>query len=163
MQKRQRQPNPISCSENYNPEEESGSDFPIEPVKGLTRNGCSYSGQLKQASNLGTTWSRMTSENEHFTGPSGPFGSPSGAADLKNTRSYIQPCAASFSRFSNSVADRGRSQLDCSTESRVNWKWGDDSVKHDRSTLLDKSKSSFKKDVQLSGKDSSVVKKYWNH
>ncbi|XP_044462442.1 probable serine/threonine-protein kinase At1g09600 isoform X2 [Mangifera indica] len=156
IQKRQRQPNPISCSENYNPEEESGSDFPIEPVKGLTRNGCSYSGQLKQASNLGTTWSRMTSENEHFTGPSGPFGSPSGAADLKNTRSYIQPCAASFSRFSNSVADRGRSQLDCSTESRVNWKWGDDSVKHDRSTLLDKSKSSFKKDVQLSGKDSSV-------
>ncbi|XP_031287561.1 probable serine/threonine-protein kinase At1g09600 [Pistacia vera] len=156
VQKRQRQPNPISFSEKYNPQEDAGSCFPIEPAKGLTQNGYSHSGQLKQARTLGTAWSRMASENEHLTGPSGAFGSPRRDADLGNPRSYMHPSASRLSRFSNSVAVRGRSQLDCSTESRVNTKWGNDSGKHDWSTLRDMSRSTYKKDEQPSGKESSV-------
>lgn len=162
MQKQQRQPNPKSWSEKYSPEEDTGCGFPIEPPKGLTQNVYSHSGQLKQTSTLGTIWSRMASETEHLAG-SGPFGAPRRAADLRNLRSYFHPDAASLSRFSNSVAARGWSQLDCRTESWVNTKWGNDSGKHDWSTLLDSSKATYKKDEHLTGKDFSVVKKYWNH
>ncbi|KAK1567683.1 hypothetical protein Q3G72_015184 [Acer saccharum] len=153
MQKRQKQTNPTSNSENYNPEEDADSSFP----KAQARNVYFNSGQLMHPSRSSPN---MAMDDDTFRGRNGAFGSPRGAAELRKQRSNMHPGAGGLNRFSNSVAVRGNthSQLDCSTGIRGNPRWHEDAVgKHDWSQhLLGRPKLSHKKGEQPSGKQSTV-------
>ncbi|KAK3183535.1 hypothetical protein Dsin_030821 [Dipteronia sinensis] len=153
IQKRQKQTNPKSNSEKYNPEEDADSSFP----KAQARNVYFNSGQLMHPSRSSPN---MAMDDDSFRGHNGAFGSPRGAAELRNQRSYMHPGAGGLNRFSNSVAVRGNthSHLDCSTGIRGNPRWHEDAVgKHDWSQhLLGRPKSSHKKGEQPSGKQSTV-------
>lgn len=157
--KRQGQPNPKSISEKYNPDEDSGSGFPIEPPKGATSNGYSHSGQSMHPSAFGS--SRNMSQ--------------SGQSRNGAEKSYMYRGAAQSSRFSNSASVRSDSRYDGVVEASANPHWpeerinaryshldnGDSSAKHDWShNLLDRPKSSHKKDEQPSGKESATVKDF---
>ncbi|XP_021824542.1 probable serine/threonine-protein kinase At1g09600 isoform X1 [Prunus avium] len=152
---RQGQPNPKSISEKYNPDEDSGSGFPIEPPKGATSNGYSHSGQSMHPSAFGS--SRNMSQ--------------SGQSRNGVEKSYMYRGAAQSSRFSNSASVRSDSRYDGVVEASANPHWpeerinaryshldnGDSSAKHDWShNFLDRPKSSHKKDEQPSGKESAT-------
>ncbi|KAI5356387.1 hypothetical protein L3X38_009282 [Prunus dulcis] len=152
---RQGQPNPKSISEKYNPDEDSGSGFPIEPPKGATSNGYSHSGQSMHPSAFGSLRNM----------------SQSGQSRNGAEKSYMYRGAAQSSRFSNSASVRSDSRYDGVVEASANPHWpeerinaryshldnGDSSAKHDWShNFLDRPKSSHKKDEQPSGKESST-------
>lgn len=130
------QSNPKSNSEQYNPQEDGGSGFPIESSRGPKQNGF-FSGQLN---------SKMTSKQS--------FGSykPQGAV------------AAQLSMFSGSVASHGSSRFDIiSRETSAHPQWPGPRYNNrsdvDSSHLLDRPNSSYKKDGHQPGKDSTMVKK----
>ncbi|XP_050128949.1 probable serine/threonine-protein kinase At1g09600 [Malus sylvestris] len=151
---RQGQANPKSISEKYNPEEDSGSGFPIEPPKGAAPNAFSHSGQSVHPSAFGSLQS----------------GHSKNGAEFSRQKSYMYRGAAQSSRFSNSASVRSGSQFDGNIESanphwpeeRMNGRYnyfdnGESSAKHDWSRhFLERPKSSHKKDEQPSGKESAT-------
>lgn len=76
----------------------------------------------------------------------------------RSSRSYMHPGAAGLSRFSNSVAVRGHSELDYSN--RVNSQWSEDSGHEWSQNLLGRLKSSYKKDKKPSGNESAMVREF---
>ncbi|KAK4491278.1 hypothetical protein RD792_002014 [Penstemon davidsonii] len=97
IQKRKGQSNPKSSSEKFNPEEDGGSDFPIEPSRGTLHSS--------QAMKMGAAGNSLDVVDEGpLVSSHGSFDS-SGYRELKTQRSFKpQATAARLSRFSNSVA-----------------------------------------------------------
>ncbi|GAV63286.1 Pkinase domain-containing protein [Cephalotus follicularis] len=166
MQKRQGQSNAKSISEQYNPVEDGGSGFPIEPPKGTIQNVFSHSGQSMHPTTNGSSRIMTPNENDALRSPGRSFVSPRKPAELRSQRSFVNLGAAQLSRFSNSIAVRGASHLDSCGEAswnehwpgdRVSARYGQSSEKHEWShQLLDRRKPSQKEDEELSGKESTM-------
>ncbi|XP_043722528.1 probable serine/threonine-protein kinase At1g54610 isoform X1 [Telopea speciosissima] len=167
LQKRQGQSNPKSSSEKYNPQEDGGSGFPIEPPRRVAQNGFSDSGQLNLANGYGSSWSRV--EGETIGAPGRAYGSSGKGAELRGQRSYMHQ-AAELSKFSGSVAVRGShidSQRERSTqaawpEQKLNCRYNqlDDAEPSEKSEwghhLLDKPTLSHRKGEKVSGRESTT-------
>ncbi|GKV24471.1 hypothetical protein SLEP1_g34083 [Rubroshorea leprosula] len=159
IQKQRRKADPTSVSEQYNPEEEAGSGFPMEPPKG-TKVMHSHFGPSMHPSNYGSTWNMNTNEGQSIKASTRAFGSPRKPAEIRTQTSYINPGAAELSRFSHSVAtSRGKSHFDTPKESGMTDECfsagynhldnGGASENHELShLLLDKPKNLHKKDEQ---------------
>ncbi|KAI3448368.1 hypothetical protein Pfo_005033 [Paulownia fortunei] len=116
IQKWKGQSNPKSNSEMFNREEDGGSGFPIEPSRGSLHTGHSML--------MGTSGNSLdvVDEGRHLN--SHRALDSSGYRELKTQRSF-KPLvtAARLSRFSNSVAARGSTQLDFSRDTSVHSHW----------------------------------------
>lgn len=173
-QKRREQSNPKSKSEKFIPEEDGGSGFPIEPTKGTTRNGFSHSGKSIHPTAFGSARNMDVNEDEAQMGPGRGSNSSRNGAELRIQKSYSHRGGSQLSMFSGSVAVQGSSRFDNDRENGMNRHWPEErcnarynelggaesSEKHQWSHhLLDRPKSSHKKDEQPSEKGSSMVKK----
>lgn len=168
-QKRRGQPNPKSNSEKFIPDEDGGSGFLIEPTKGITKNDLSHSGKTIHPSALGYAQNMDVTEDEV------QMGSARGS-NSRIHKSYSHRGASQLSMFSGSVAVRGSSRFDNDRENGVNRHWPEErcngrcielsgaesSEKQQLSHhLLERPKSSHKKDEQLPEKEPSMmVKKF---
>ncbi|XAR56282.1 Cyclin-dependent kinase [Bertholletia excelsa] len=145
IQKRRLQENLRSNSEQYNPREDGGCGFRMEPPRGRPRDGLSHSGQLIQ------------------------HGEALKNSPLMRAQKSFRP--AELSRFSNSIAVRGSSRFDMNREKTGNPHWpeeclntrynqlddGESSENHELSHhLLDMPKSN-KNDEATTGKESKKV------
>lgn len=159
IEKQQGQHNPKSISEKYIPDEDSGSGFPLEPPKGVASNGFSHSGQSMHPSAYGSTRNMEMRSGQSKNGE-----------ELSRQNSYMHGGAAQSSRFSSSASVRSDSRFGGVVETSANPHWpeeringrynhlddGASSAKHDWSLhFLNRPKSSQRKDVQSSGKDST--------
>lgn len=144
IQKRQGQRNPKINSEKYNPEEDGGSGFPIEPSRGLVQNGVFQPGA-----------SMNVNANQQA------FDSSRNGADTQRYKSQ----GAQLSMFSSSVAVRGSSRLDLSRETSAHPQWREERQNgrynhlNDAESshhLLNRPNSTYKKHGQPPGKESSM-------
>lgn len=126
IQKRKGQSNPKSISEQYNPQGDGGSDLPVEPPEGTAKHVYPHSGQSIHHPMNNGSGSLNVNENETPGAPSQSFVSPKNTGDLRTQRSFVQRGAAQLSRFSNSVAVRGISQLDNGSATTANPHWPED-------------------------------------
>ncbi|KDP42465.1 hypothetical protein JCGZ_00262 [Jatropha curcas] len=159
IQKRQGQSNAKSVSEQYKPNDG------IEPSEGTAKNASPYSGQSAHPMNFAASRGINVNDNEVLRAP-GPFASPKKPGELRTQRSFVNRGAAQLSRFSNSVAVRGRSQLDNGSATTVTRHWPEDSSHHfhprynhlDDSThhLLNRPKFS-NKEVQPAGLETAAA------
>lgn len=171
IQKRREQSNPKSKSEKFIPEEDGGSGFPIEPTKGTTRNGFSHSGKSIHPTAFGSARNMDVNEDEAQMGPGRGSNSSRNGAELRIQKSYSHRGGSQLSMFSGSVAVQGSSRFDNDRENGMNRHWPEErcnarynelggaesSEKHQWSHhLLDRPKSSHKKDEQPSEKGSSM-------
>ncbi|KAF5448101.1 hypothetical protein F2P56_028666 [Juglans regia] len=167
IQKRQGQPNPRSASDKCNPKEDGGSGFPIEPPKRTALNVFSHSGQSMHPTAFGSS-RNMDIDGEVLTFRGQAF---KNGSELRSQISSPHPGEAEFPRYSNSAATQGSSLLNSSKETTADPHWPgeclnarynhlDDDVaseKHQWSHhLLDRPNSSYKKDLQQSGKGSGM-------
>ncbi|CAL0309600.1 unnamed protein product [Lupinus luteus] len=160
-EKRQGQYNFKSVSDKFNPAEDGGSGFPLEPAKSRVLNVLSHSRQLTHQSAYGSSHIVNLKEEDVLSGPDQIFRSRN--SELRKQNSYWHGSTAPLSRFSNSVAARGDSRLDISGNSSLNSKWPEDQfgmgyshqADGDSNQLLDEHKSSHKKDLP-SGKDHAL-------
>ncbi|XP_022945343.1 probable serine/threonine-protein kinase At1g09600 [Cucurbita moschata] len=158
IQKKLRQQNPSSVSEKYNPEEDGGSGFCIDPPKESTQT-------QPNASSSSRNMNRSRGDTP------GGFSVGEKGAELRKQRSYMHHGSGQLSRYSNSVAGQGSLQFGCGGESSSNSRWpeecfnvsynhingGESSEKHEWSHhLLESPKSSYKIDDQSSGKESAM-------
>ncbi|KAJ4846932.1 hypothetical protein Tsubulata_010334 [Turnera subulata] len=120
IKKRQGQANPNSISEKYNPEEDGGSGFPIEPSKGINRKIHSH---CDQSVNPSTLASATNMNVDGHDAPGRALVSPRGSSELRTQRSFLNRGASELSRFSNSVAVRGGAQFHGSGITSVNSHW----------------------------------------
>lgn len=165
LQKRQGQCNSKCTSEKYDPEEEGGNGFLLEPAKSKASNVLSHSGQSMHPSSYGSSRNMNLKEEDALTGPNHVFTSRN--PDLRKQNSYWHGSTAQLSKFSNSVAVRGDSRLDMSGDRSLNSQWPEDHFDMRYSHLADSesnqllagSKPSRKKDFNLLGKDRAMVKK----
>ncbi|KAK6143781.1 hypothetical protein DH2020_024129 [Rehmannia glutinosa] len=155
IQKRKGQSNPKSNSEMYNREEDGGSGFPIEPSRGSLHNGHSML--------MGTSVNSLdvVDEGRHLNSHRGL--DSSGYRELKTQRSFKPQTAARLSRFSNSVAARGSSQLDFSRDSSVHSHWPQHNTRYEQMNdgessnhLLGKPDSPYKNNGQVPPKENTT-------
>ncbi|KAK9286452.1 hypothetical protein L1049_014849 [Liquidambar formosana] len=171
IQKRHGQSNPKCNSEKYNPDEDSGTGFPIEPPIGTVQNGFSHSGQSIPHNTFGSSQDRNVNEDEALKGPCPAIGSSRNGPELRKQRSFGHRGAGQLSRISSSVAVRGSSRFDSNRETSVNPHWPEERInarydhldgtessgKHEWSQhLLDRPKSSHKKGEHPCGKESTM-------
>ncbi|KAJ7946554.1 Serine/threonine protein kinase [Quillaja saponaria] len=158
LQKRQGLANPKSISEKFNPEEDGGAGFLIEPPKLAAPNVFSHSGQLMHPSAFGSSQNINLNEN-------GRLGSSRNGNELRRQRSFMNNGATELSRFSSSVAVRGGSRLDIGGRSSVNPHWPEERFTARQNHLVDGESShhllegpkySHKKDGLLPEKDSAM-------
>uniref|UniRef100_A0A5B7AEY7 Protein kinase domain-containing protein n=1 Tax=Davidia involucrata TaxID=16924 RepID=A0A5B7AEY7_DAVIN len=164
--KQKGQSNPKSNSEKYNPEEDGGSIFRIEPSTGTSRNALSHSGRLIQHGAFESSLNMNENEDETLMGSQLAFGSSGDSVEWRSQRSLEPQAAAQLSRFSNSVGVRASSRFDLSRETSAHPHWPQahlnarynqldgsvSSVKHEWShNLLDRPKFSYKKDERAPG------------
>ncbi|KAJ1420017.1 Serine/threonine-protein kinase, active site [Sesbania bispinosa] len=162
IEKRQGQCNSKCISDKYNPEEDGGCGFPLEPTKSRALNVFSHSGQSMHPSAYGSSRNMNLKEEDVLTGPNHVFTSRN--PELRKQKSYWHGSTAKLSRFSNSVATRGNSRLDMSGDCSVNSEWPEDHfgmryshlADGESSQLLDGPKSSCKNDFHLLGKDRAM-------
>ncbi|CAK8530121.1 unnamed protein product [Lathyrus sativus] len=150
-------------SEKYNPEEEGDYGFPIEPAKEVAHNTLSDSGQLMHQGAYGSSCNMNLKEEIVVAAPDRVFTSKN--SKLRKQNSYRQGSStAQLSRFSNSVAVRGESQLDMSKDSSLNSQWQEDHfdlrysdlTDGESNQMLDETKYLRKKDFHLLGKDRAM-------
>lgn len=158
IEKRKGQSNSKSISEKYKRDEDGGFGFPLEPTRLRVLNVFSHSGQSMHPSAYGSS-RNMNSKDEdvlishdHLLRSRNP--------KLSKQKSCRHGTSAQLSRFSNSMAVRGDSQLDMSGHSSVNLEWSEDyfnmrysQADNESNHLLDRRKSTRKKDVNPFGKD----------
>ena len=169
LQKKQGQCNSKCISEKYNPEEEGGYGFPLEPAKLRSRNIFSHSGQSMHPSAYGSSRNMNLKEEAALSGPDRVF--TSRKIELRKQNSYWHGSTAQLSSFSNSVAIRGDSRLDMSGDCSLNSQWLEDQFDTryghlddgESNQLLDGTKHSRKKDFHLFGKDRAMVKKLFTN
>lgn len=136
--------NPKSNSEQFNPEEDGGTGFRMEP---------SSSGTLECEAKMGSQLQLSSSKNDPVT-----------------AQKSFRPQWGPLSRFSNSVAVRGSSRFDMSRETTEKWpeeqicskynhlNHAESSVSHDLSRhLLDGSVSYGNKGENMVGKEPKMV------
>ncbi|XP_043816720.1 probable serine/threonine-protein kinase At1g09600 isoform X2 [Manihot esculenta] len=152
IQKRKGQSNPKSISEQYNPQQGGGSDLPVEPPEGTAKHVYPHSGQSIHHPMNNGSGSLNVNENETPGAPSQSFVSPKNTGDLRTQRSFVQRGAAQLSRFSNSVAVRGISQLDNGSATTANPHWPEDRF-DPRYTHLDDSSHHLLSRPKFSNKD----------
>ncbi|XP_054795943.1 probable serine/threonine-protein kinase At1g09600 [Prosopis cineraria] len=159
IEKRQGQANPKCISEKFNPDEDGGSGFPIEPSKTRALNAFSHSGQSMHPSVYGSSRNMNSNKEESVAGPGHVYdsGNPVG---LRKQRSYMNRNAAQLSRFSNSVANEGGLKLDMSGDASVSSQWPDDCFGTRYDHLVDDEsnqllKSLHKKDIHPCAKEPS--------
>lgn len=165
LQKRRGQCNSKRISEKYNPEEEGSYGFPLEPAKAVAHNTLSHSGQLMHPGAYGSSCNMNLKEEIVLAAPDRVFTSKN--SKLRKQNSSWQGSTAQLSRFSNSVAVRGDSQLDMSKDCSLNSQWQEDhfDLRYSHLTdgesnqMLDETKYLRKKDFHLLGKDRAMVKK----
>lgn len=167
LQKRQGQLNPKYSSEQFNPGEDGGSGFRMEPSRGTPQDGLSRSGQLVKPGAFGS----LINEGEALMDSQQPLASSKNGPVLRTQKSFRSQGLGQFSRFSNSVAARGSSRFDMSRETSGNPHWPEErlngrynglddagsSVGHDWSHHLLEVPKSYKKDEQAPGKESTAV------
>ncbi|CAL5340795.1 unnamed protein product [Camellia sinensis] len=135
--KRQKQSNPQSNSEKYNPEEDGGSGF-----------------RMEQVGAFGSSMNEGCSQQ--------PFASSKNGLVSGTQKSFIPQGLGQFSKFSNSVAARGSSRFDMSRERNGNPHWPEQRL-NGRYNPIDDAGSSVnhgwpqKKDGQGPGKESTMV------
>ncbi|KAH7865632.1 hypothetical protein Vadar_009120 [Vaccinium darrowii] len=165
--KRQGQLNPKYSSEQFNPGEDGGSGFRMEPSRGTPQDGLSRSGQLVKPGAFGS----LINEGEALMDSQQPLASSKNGPVLRTQKSFRSQGLGQFSRFSNSVAARGSSRFDMSRETSGNPHWPEErlngrynglddagsSVGHDWSHHLLEVPKSYKKDEQAPGKESTAV------
>ncbi|PSS19018.1 Serine/threonine-protein kinase [Actinidia chinensis var. chinensis] len=163
--KRRGQSNAKSNSEQYNPREDGGSGFHMEPPKGTPQDGLSRSGQLVGA------FGSSINEVEALMDSRQPSASSSNGPTLRTQRSFRPQGLGQMSRFSNSVAVRGSSRFDMSRETNGNPHWPEErlnarynqldaaesSVNHEWSHHLLEAPKSHKKDEPVPGKEYTAV------
>lgn len=162
IQKRHGQNNPNNAGEKHKTEEHGGSGHPIEPSRETTHGFFSHSGQSMHPSSFGS-YRNMYACSSHYRN----------GEDIRKRETYTHRTASQLSRFSNSVAARGASRFDGVIETSVNPHWpeerinaryshlddGASSEKHTWSHhLVDRPRSSHKKDEQPLGKESATVR-----
>ncbi|KAK2999920.1 hypothetical protein RJ639_024238 [Escallonia herrerae] len=159
IQKRQGGPNTKSNSEKYNPEEDGGSGFPIEPSRGSLQNGHRFIPGASLNMNVNEAGAVMGSQQA--------FESSRNGAGLRTQLSYKPQggAAAQLSKFSSSVAVRGSSRFDISRDTNAHPNWLDE-CSNSRFThlndaesshhLLERPNSSYKKDGHAPGKESTL-------
>lgn len=165
IQKRKGLNNFNIAGEKHNTEDHGGSGHPIEPPRETTHGFFSHSGQNGQSMHPSTFDSSLNMNacsSHHKNGK-----------DRRLRETYTHCTASMLSRFSNSVAARGASRFDDVIETSVNPHWpeeringryghldnGASSEKHTLSHhLVDRSRSSHKKDPQPLGKQSTTVR-----
>ncbi|CAL5183044.1 unnamed protein product [Lathyrus oleraceus] len=162
IEKRRGQCNSKRISEKYNPEEEGSYGFPLEPAKAVAHNTLSHSGQLMHPGAYGSSCNMNLKEEIVLAAPDRVFTSKN--SKLRKQNSSWQGSTAQLSRFSNSVAVRGDSQLDMSKDCSLNSQWQEDhfDLRYSHLTdgesnqMLDETKYLRKKDFHLLGKDRAM-------
>ncbi|KAF8411919.1 hypothetical protein HHK36_004477 [Tetracentron sinense] len=171
LQKRQGQSKPKSNSEKYNPQEDGGSGFPMEPPRGTTQNGFSHSGSLIHPSAYGSSRNKKVKEDETLVGSGRAFGSSRDVSELRTQRSHMPQGVADFSNLSGSVAAQSSSGFHNNREKIVHSHWpeqqkktnhnqldhAEPTEKHELSHyLLDRPTSSHRKGERVSGKEPTM-------
>lgn len=165
--KRQGQSNPKCNSEQFNPGEDGGSSFRMEPSRGTPQDAVSRSGQLVKPGAFGS----LINEGEASVDSQQSLASLKNGPVLRTQKSFRSQGLGQFSRFSNSVAVRGSSRFDMSRETSGNPHWPEErlhgrynelddagsSVGHDWSHHLLEVPKSYKKDELAPGKESTRV------
>ncbi|KAI8555044.1 hypothetical protein RHMOL_Rhmol05G0143700 [Rhododendron molle] len=165
--KRQGQSNPKCNSEQFNPGEDGGSSFCMEPSRGTPQDAVSRSGQLLKPGAFGS----LINEGEASMDSQQSLGLLKNGPVLRTQKSFRSQGLGQFSRFSNSVAVRGSSRFDMSRETSGNPHWLEErlhggynelddagsSVGHDWSHHLLEVPKSYKKEEQAPGKESTRV------
>ncbi|XP_059648280.1 probable serine/threonine-protein kinase At1g09600 [Cornus florida] len=173
IQKRKEQSNPKSNSEKYNPEEDSGSGFPIEPSGGTSKNSFSSSCQSIKPGALQSAVYMNVNEDEALMGSQRAFGSLGVGTEWRPQGSFKpQGAEGQLSKLSNSATFRGSSRSGLSRETNAYPHWPEEplnarynqldgaesSENHEWSHhLLDRPNSSHKNDERTSGKESTMV------
>ncbi|KAM7251947.1 hypothetical protein ACFE04_023830 [Oxalis oulophora] len=153
IQKRREHSNNKCTSEKFNPDEDCGSGFLIEPHKGTEK---------KTYSNGQSGSSKLTTAKHDIVL------TPSNSTDVRNQRAHLGSGAAQLSKFSNSVGvTSGSMRFESCREATLNAHWPEEranggydqvSERHQWSRhLLERTNSSRKEDVQCSGKETSTV------
>ncbi|KAK1287143.1 putative serine/threonine-protein kinase [Acorus calamus] len=169
LQRRQGQSNPKSSSEKYNPQEDGGSGFPIDPPKAAAQNGFTHSGTFMHPNT--SSWNKKADETQTIPGRvSGSVRSLNGP-ELKTSRSYMPQAGADLSNMSGLVAARKNVKSDNHREKNADPHWpenrpnarynpldvGESSEKQEWTHhLLDRPTSSHKKDERVTGRESTV-------
>ncbi|KAG5520353.1 hypothetical protein RHGRI_033056 [Rhododendron griersonianum] len=83
----QGEPNPKSISVKNHPHEDGGSGFPIDPPRGLGKNGFSHSASMVHPSAVGYTWTKKVADRHHC--PEERIGSSGRRTDLRRQTSYM--------------------------------------------------------------------------
>ncbi|KAK1323038.1 putative serine/threonine-protein kinase [Acorus calamus] len=169
LQRRQGQSNSKSSSEKYNPQEDGGSGFPIDPPKAAAQNGFSHSGTFMHPNT--SSWNKKADETR--TIPGRVSGSVRGlnGPELKTSRSYMPQAGADLSNMSGLVAARKNVKSDNHREKNADPHWpenrpnarynpldvGESSEKQEWTHhLLDRPTSSHKKDERVTGRESTA-------
>ncbi|XP_039006401.1 probable serine/threonine-protein kinase At1g09600 [Hibiscus syriacus] len=173
IQKRRRQYSGKSISEVHYSEEDRGTAFPIEPLKGteIVLPNSHSSQSMRRPSRFGSSRNKKTNEIESMKASTRAFSSPRKPEELRSQATSVHRGTLELSRFSNSIAVRGCPRFDMTKENNINPHWPEEhfnagynhldivesSEKHELShRLLDRPKASNVKDEQLSSKESAV-------
>ncbi|CAK9150227.1 unnamed protein product [Ilex paraguariensis] len=78
-----------STSVKYNPHEDSGTGFPIEPPRGVVKNGFSHSNSMIHPCAVGYSWTKKVKEDAGHTVPGWAFGSSQHGAELSRQSSHM--------------------------------------------------------------------------
>ncbi|KAL6961940.1 [pyruvate dehydrogenase (acetyl-transferring)] kinase [Sarracenia purpurea var. burkii] len=89
--------NPKSISVKYNPQEDGGSGFPIDPPRGHGKNGFSHSASMVHPSVAGYRWTKKVKEDEGRIGLGRTIDSTGHGTDLRRQTSYMPREAAGMS------------------------------------------------------------------
>ncbi|XP_068651746.1 probable serine/threonine-protein kinase At1g54610 [Aristolochia californica] len=167
IQKRNGLSNPKSTIEKYNPEEEGGSGFPLNPPRGSSTKGVSYSGPLYHPNAFGSSRNGTKKFKEDNIRPA--FGSLRGShgPELRTQKSCMPQVVTDVSNLSGSGSSRTNAKFDNHRESNNSY-WSEqgsiarynplddaDPGKQEWTHhLLDAPTSSNKKDEKVAVKDS---------
>ncbi|KAJ6793093.1 putative serine/threonine-protein kinase [Iris pallida] len=149
---KQRQANSKCCSVRYNPMEDSGSGFPIDPPRSTVNREYHCAGSTMHPGAYGTSWNKGTRDGERGTihGRSNSTVRALNVPELRTQRSYMPQAgyAGDMSNLSGLAAARN------STSSKYNRQ--DVSEPSEKQNALDRTTSSQKKDDKVGGKDTTM-------
>ncbi|GFY85288.1 protein kinase superfamily protein [Actinidia rufa] len=89
LQRLQGESNPKSIGVKYNPHEDGGSGFPIDPPRGFGKNGFSHSSMVHPSVVGGYSWAKKAKEHEENNFPVRTIGSSGHRSDLRRQTSYM--------------------------------------------------------------------------
>uniref|UniRef100_A0A5B7AE81 Protein kinase domain-containing protein n=1 Tax=Davidia involucrata TaxID=16924 RepID=A0A5B7AE81_DAVIN len=90
----------------YNPHEDGGSGFPIEPPRGNAKNGFSHSSSMIHPSAVGHSRTKKVREDEGLSGPGQTTSSSQNGSEMRRQRSNMPNLAANSSNSHRKKDDR---------------------------------------------------------